>query len=185
MTKPKPASDWQVANLPTALPLYIRRNIGPGDDGCWLWLLTRSRDGYGWVSYRGKTRQAHRLIYTLLRGEPLEPNLDHLCRVRHCVNPSHMEPVSVRENLLRGDTPTGWLTCRRCGADFIQLGGQRRCPECLSRYEAVRATQRRERRNALKHEALSNASRNERWSFSSVPNTSPLTNRAQPRSSSR
>lgn len=71
--------------------------------GCWLWLGHVKSTGYGECG-TGKTRQgAHRVSYRLYRG-PISPELqiDHLCRVRSCVNPKHLELVTIRENVLRG-----------------------------------------------------------------------------------
>lgn len=69
---------------------------------CWLWLGTGS-GGYGAFRWMGKMRQAHRLAYELLVGPvPADRELDHLCRVRRCVNPDHLEPVTHRTNVLRG-----------------------------------------------------------------------------------
>jgi hypothetical protein len=133
MTKPKPLTDWQLT-LPTALPRHIRRNIADGDGGCWLWTRSRSRDGYGWASLDNRTHQAHRLVFRLLRGDPGE-QLDHTCRVRHCVNPAHLEPVTPRENLLRSPiTEAGRIACLKCGGAFSQYHGQRRCLDCLRDY---------------------------------------------------
>jgi len=75
-------------------------------DGCWLWKAARDLNGYGRIAYAGKEWKAHRLAYTVVVGPiPEGLTLDHLCRVRHCVNPAHLEPVTNRENLLRGN---GW-----------------------------------------------------------------------------
>ena len=70
-------------------------------DACWLWGGYRDRYGYGRV--RGVL--AHRISYTLFVGEiPAGLQLDHLCRNRSCINPRHLEPVTARENTLRGLT---------------------------------------------------------------------------------
>jgi hypothetical protein len=69
---------------------------------CWTWKATLDRKGYGQFSLGGKTKAAHRIAYMLVQGAiPDGLQLDHLCRVRHCVRPSHLEPVTGRENLLR------------------------------------------------------------------------------------
>ena len=77
-------------------------------DTCWLW-TAGTLDGYGRFhgggSYeKGTARQwkAHRFAYTLHHG-PIEDGttLDHLCRVKNCVNPDHLEPVSALENQRR------------------------------------------------------------------------------------
>lgn len=142
MSKPIPVNAWQAENTPDSIPLHVRRNIAPGEGGCWLWTRSKSPDGYGWASYKNRTCQAHRLVYTFARGPvPEGLHLDHLCRVRHCVNPDHLEPVTPRENLARGDTPTAWKHCQRRGGDYSQYHGQRRCLACLDEY---RTRQRKE-----------------------------------------
>lgn len=143
MSKPKPLTPWQEQNTPSELPRHIRRNIESGDNGCWLWTRSRSRDGYGWASLNDKTWQAHRLVYVLLRGNP--PTglvLDHLCRVRHCVNPDHLEPVTPRENLVRGETPAGATHCAK-GHPLSPWYKQRRCIRCNAEYEASRREAKR------------------------------------------
>ncbi len=74
-------------------------------DSCWIW--TGKKDyGYGRVGLNGMHHRAHRLIYEALKG-PIPDGMvpDHLCRNRACVNPDHLEIVSVRENVLRGISP--------------------------------------------------------------------------------
>lgn len=75
------------------------------NSGCWLWFGAGNGWGYGSLGRGGKAYAAHRLMYEALVG-PIPPGLqiDHLCRVRSCVNPTHMEPVTQRVNLLRGQT---------------------------------------------------------------------------------
>jgi hypothetical protein len=78
----------------------------PKGEGCWLWEGAINSQGYGnfWDGVRFV--KAHRFAYECLIGEiPEGLTIDHLCRVRHCVNPSHLEPVTMRENFLRGDRP--------------------------------------------------------------------------------
>jgi len=78
----------------TKIKKYIHQT-----DGCWIWTGAKSSNGYGNYWNRG----AHRVVYELLVGEiPENMQLDHLCRNRDCVNPEHLEPVTARENLLRG-----------------------------------------------------------------------------------
>lgn len=81
------------------------KHISKSDD-CWVWLGKPASTGYGQIGfgYPDRTvRNAHRVVYELLVGEiPEGLQLDHLCRNRMCVNPAHLEPVTQRENLLRG-----------------------------------------------------------------------------------
>lgn len=68
---------------------------------CWLWTGALSPNGYGTFGSGGS---AHRIIYELLKDPiPIGLQLDHLCRTRHCVNPDHLQPITVRENILRGE----------------------------------------------------------------------------------
>lgn len=75
--------------------------------GCWLWQGAIDAKGYGRVYDTPQTsRLAHRIMYVERRGPvPDGLTLDHLCRVTHCVNPDHLEPVTHRENCLRGVGP--------------------------------------------------------------------------------
>jgi hypothetical protein len=72
--------------------------------GCWLWTGGRKPTGYGnFKAHSKSTVNAHRWSYEQHVG-PIPDGLvlDHLCRVRHCVNPAHLEPVTTRVNLARG-----------------------------------------------------------------------------------
>lgn len=72
--------------------------------GCWLWTAAIAWNGYGNFRLEGRSAFAHRVAYTWIVGPVAsELDLDHLCRVRNCVNPEHLEPVTRRENLLRGE----------------------------------------------------------------------------------
>lgn len=74
---------------------------------CWLWAGTINHLGYGHVARDGKTEMAHRIVYEHEVGLiPDGLTLDHLCKVRHCVNPRHMEVVTLKENILRGTSPS-------------------------------------------------------------------------------
>ena len=72
---------------------------------CWEWSAGGS-GGYGMYTVRvGKSTTAHRVCYEALVGAVDKAlHMDHLCRNRKCVNPSHLEPVTCRENLLRGES---------------------------------------------------------------------------------
>lgn len=76
---------------------------------CWEWQAAIQPNGYGYfgLSKEEGMKYAHRISYELFRG-PIEEGkqIDHLCRNRCCVNPSHLEVVDCRTNLLRGNTIT-------------------------------------------------------------------------------
>lgn len=111
-------------------------------DACWLWQGS-TRHGYGQIQNGRGMSLTHRLAYEELVGPiPAGLQLDHLCRVRNCVNPAHMEPVTQRENILRGEgfaarnavvthCPKGHeysgANLRVCGG---LAAGQRKCRQC-------------------------------------------------------
>jgi len=112
--------------LPQALESLISRS-----EDCWLWTGTLA-SGYG--QYR--RQPAHRVIYQLLREQiPDGLELDHICRNTRCVNPSHLEPVTHRENMLRSPTTQPRSHCKRgheMSPDNVMVfgDGARRCGTC-------------------------------------------------------
>lgn len=117
--------------------------IGGDVDHCWLWNGCRDPKGYGmFQASRLKLVRAHRWAYEALRGEiPNGLHLDHLCRHPSCVNPWHLEPVSCRENVLRGFGSGATALRRTCcirGHDYathgVRRSGRRVCRECLMTY---------------------------------------------------
>jgi hypothetical protein len=81
----------------------IANSVIDRDLGCWLWIGHRSSDGYGQLSVRvgGKVvkKWAHRVSYETLKGPISEGyDIDHMCRINHCINPDHLRERSVSEN---------------------------------------------------------------------------------------
>jgi HNH endonuclease len=78
------------------------RRIVVDDAGCWRWDGHLNATGYGQVYRQYRNHLAHRYVYELMVGPiPEGMELDHLCRVRDCVNPEHLEPVTREENWAR------------------------------------------------------------------------------------
>jgi hypothetical protein len=74
-------------------------------DKCWLWTGNKIPSGYGYFSVRRNRFRVHRFAYELVNGPILSGlDIDHLCGVRNCVNPAHLEAVTHRDNVLRGNT---------------------------------------------------------------------------------
>lgn len=117
---------------------------------CWLWTGAKETRGYGHFTLGGRTDRrivkAHRYAYELLVGPiPEGLTLDHLCRVRWCVRPDHLEPATNRENQLRGDGQGG-RNARKTHCPkghpydeantYIDSLGRRVCRQCRRAYRA-------------------------------------------------
>lgn len=122
-------------------------------DDCWLFAGMINAYGYGrlWDVELGVSNTAHRVIYKMWVGKiPKGYHIDHLCRVRSCINPEHLEAVTIRENLLRGDT----IAARNKAKRFCKYGHElvgdnvryikqgkyptRKCIMCIKRKDAKR-----------------------------------------------
>lgn len=119
----------------------MRRVSPEPNSGCWLWLGVLTKSGYGRVYSGGSLKMAHRVSFEMHVGEiPAGLDLDHLCRVRCCVNPEHLEPVTRKENIRRGvgvgKANKAKLCCPRghlydSANTEIESHGWRRCRACI------------------------------------------------------
>lgn len=115
-------------------------------DTCWIWTGSRWL-GYGRFSYNSRNVLAHRVSYMWEHGDP-GPNLDHLCRNRACVRPSHLESVTHTENVRRGIPNNGKAARTSCirGHEYTEEntrwrsdGRGRECRACERNRTHVRA----------------------------------------------
>jgi hypothetical protein len=116
------------------------------DTGCWEWTGCRMWNGYGIIHgiVGNSYIYCHRLAYELCIGPiPNGLTVDHLCKNRGCVNPSHLDPVTFKENVLRGDSPSAvGARSTHCKnghllqlSPFRSLRGSRYCPICKKESE--------------------------------------------------
>ncbi len=146
------ASQYRSINFYDYNPEWLMTKVDTLTSSCWLWVGSMYRNGYG--KYGRKGIMAHRIFYTLFREHvPEDMALDHLCKVRRCVNPDHLEIVTLAENIRRGDSLWGLNSrkthCKR-GHEFTlkntgvqRSDGGRVCRKC-------KATAESKRRDSLK-----------------------------------
>lgn len=143
---------WSKVNKDGSVPAR-RPDLGP----CWLWKPVPSNGGYGQFYLNGKPRLAHRASYELF-VKPIPPGLtiDHLCEVRACVRPDHLDPVTLAENLRRAKVWEGGAAAQRekthCpqGHPYDEANtrrsgsGRRHCKACAREQMARRRERLRE-----------------------------------------
>lgn len=130
----------------------VTETEGPLSTPCWITSYSTATRGYTRVRVGDHCLLCHRVTFEHFVGPiPEGLQLDHLCRVRNCVNPIHLEAVTSRENTLRGDS----LTARLIRANICKHGhplddayfdakrGMRRCRTCknagdLARYHRLK-----------------------------------------------
>ena len=137
----------------------FRMKYDIADNGCWIWKgATTGKSGYG-AFYAGQRITAHRFAYeTFIGPVPEGLDVDHLCRNRLCVNPDHLEPVTRRENVVRGVSPNAAnaakthcirghpLTRENCYAS--KWPRNRECKECARLASKAKTAKRRAEKNA-------------------------------------
>lgn len=151
------------------VPERIQQRVIPDTvTGCWLWTGGKTGVGYAEARWNGRTvGNLHRPIYQAIKGTiPDDAVLDHLCRVRHCLNPDHLEVTTHRVNILRGTGGSARnATKTHCpnGHPYdIQQGGVRGCRQCRNAYYMERYYRTR---------ILKGYSSGDRWHSQRVPVT--------------
>lgn len=117
------------------------------DDGCWIWQGTHQQKGYGmrWDAAVKRMVYLHRVNYEhFVAPIPDGYQIDHLCKTPPCCNPTHLEAVTPRENMLRSDSPAArqaQQTHCKNGHPFagdnlrIERDGRRKCKTCARDYQ--------------------------------------------------
>lgn len=152
----------------TRLPERFWRKVSVNPvTGCWEWTASKSSSGYGRFLFHGRLWQAHRIAFEVLCWPvPLALDIDHLCRNRACCNPSHLEPVTRKENIRRGVSPcaanakktccsnghpyaetttNGWRFCGICKSEYNRNYHQQHMEQLLAYGRQRRATHKEER----------------------------------------
>lgn len=119
----------------------INERIVINESGCHIWLGARDYDGYGRISFNRRNTLVHRLVYQIYKGS-IKYSIDHICNVRFCVNPEHLQDIPHRDNLLRSTTNIAYINSHktRCLNGHILEGdnlesyssrhGKRKCMIC-------------------------------------------------------
>jgi len=126
---------WSRIDKNGPVPEYAPE-LGP----CWLWLGGRHSCGYGKSTFNKKQLLVHRLTYEESNGAiPADLELDHLCRVRHCCRPSHLEVVTHEVNAQRGMSPAAQnarkTACPKGHPYSVQPNGYRICRPCFNDHQ--------------------------------------------------
>jgi hypothetical protein len=148
------------------LAIFDRCTIAPTDTGledCWLWGgHVRVKDGYANADFGRKypdgaqlNEYVHRVAYEIAYGEvPAGLVVDHLCRVRHCANPMHLEAVTQKVNIARAARRTPKTVCKHghplveAGVDYYDYDGHRVCKPCHKQRTAAYQARRKDQVSA-------------------------------------
>lgn len=161
---PSPTStlDEQIAKVlmpPDVLARFERKYTPEPNSGCWLWTGSLSQ-GYGCIEHT----RAHRISFEHFRHKiPDGLVLDHLCRVRCCVNPDHLEPVTNYTNIIRGfGAPAMNARKTHCvhghsleGDNlYTNADGNRICRKCRRSYQLASDQRRRDARGLRRYQRM-------------------------------
>jgi hypothetical protein len=131
------------------LPANFWTKVAADVTGCWLWTGALNSRGYGQFGVNGKSTSTHRISYELFVGPiPEGLTIDHLCRVKACCNPAHLEAVTGAENTRRAYAD---LTECANGHPYTQENtaryGKRKRRDCLTCRRAENKRYRDRKRN--------------------------------------
>ena len=130
-----------------ALAFWQRLDRSGGRDACWLWTGPRMWNGYGKASFGNRTQNAHRVAWMILHGELSVRGLhiDHVCRVKLCCNPRHLDPVTCKENLRRSPWRIAQMAKTHCprghpysGSNLRLYLSGRQCATCRTQHTRER-----------------------------------------------
>lgn len=142
-----------MSTLQEVVDTCLNGTLGFLPTGCLEYTGTLNPDGYGQLTYQGRTHGAHRVAYMETIG-PIPPGLelDHLCGNRACINLAHLEPVTHAENVRRGRLGACWRDRTHCsqgheyttGNTRLDRYGHRHCRTCSNAYSAAYKQRKRE-----------------------------------------
>src|SRR5262249_42346884 len=82
----------------------LSKTIRDEESGCLLYMGALDKDGYPKISYQGRMRLGSHVVYEMIHGTISEGEIDHICHVRRCVEPTHLRALSHRENVIHSKT---------------------------------------------------------------------------------
>ncbi len=160
---PREMAEFRWKKAPVEIPELSERDLKNfwarvnRTDSCWLWTGVINHE-YGLFSLRGNRYRAHRVSFTLAKGKiPSRLVIDHMCKVKNCVNPEHLRAVDLVTNVMENsDSPSAAFKARDKCENGHELTGRnlfiesksngatfRRCRVCrAARMRAFRAKKR-------------------------------------------
>ena len=131
-------------NTPFTIQRVLDRVMPVTESGCWIWTGYCAQHGYAQIGKGIKKFYIHRIVYEHFKG-PIPPGLviDHLCRVKCCLNPYHLEAVTSVVNILRGSPNANKTHCKRghplSGDNLLTVSTRKNYRWCRTCQDAHRA----------------------------------------------